>query len=220
MWHRLIKFLLALAILPACWGSLLGFVDSVFYDESFFDAQWPFLLGFVVYAMLSLIWTQPLRTYVFGHELAHALWVWIFRGKVKGFSVSKKGGQVSATKSNFFIALAPYFFPVYSILVILIYLLIRSFWTVTSSFKVMVFFLGMSWAFHLIMTVYALVKDQEEVRQTGVAFSLVLIVFLNVILLGGFLSFTSPSLTLELFLTTISKEIQTQYIQLFKFSFS
>jgi len=84
----------------------------------------------------------------------------------------------------------------------------------------MVFFLGMSWAFHLIMTVYALVKDQEEVRQTGVAFSLVLIVFLNVILLGGFLSFTSPSLTLELFLTTISKEIQTQYIQLFKFSFS
>jgi len=70
------------------------------------------------------------------------------------------------------------------------------------------------------MTVYALVKDQEEVRQTGVAFSLVLIVFLNVILLGGFLAFTSPSLTLESFLTTISKEIQTQYIQLFKFSFS
>jgi len=220
MWHRLIKFLLALAILPACWGSLLGFVDTVYYDVSFFDAQWPFLLGFVVYAMLSMVWTQPLRTYVFGHELAHAMWVWIFRGKVKGFSVSQKGGQVNTTKTNFIIALAPYFFPVYSIFIILFYLLIRSFWTVTPYFKVMVFLLGMSWAFHLIMTVYALFKDQEEVRQTGVAFSLVLIVFLNVLLLGGFLSFTSPTLTLELFLTTISKEIQVQYTQLLQMTFS
>jgi len=47
MWHRLIKFLLALAILPACWGSLLGFVDSVFYDESFFS-EFTFLMEYLV----------------------------------------------------------------------------------------------------------------------------------------------------------------------------
>lgn len=209
---RLIKFLLALALLPACWGVLKGFFKELVLNDSFLLVQWPFLLGMICYGLLSLFWQQPLRTYVFGHELAHALWVWFFRGKVKGFSVSLKGGHVKTTKTNFLIALAPYFFPVYSILLILIYLLLRSFWPLTPYFKIAVFFIGMSWGFHVIMTFYALFKDQQEVRETGVSFSIVLILILNTLFLGGMLSFASPNVTIEVFLTGLLQEVKKVYL--------
>lgn len=173
--------------------------------------QWPFLLGMVLYGLSSLFWQQPMRTYVFGHELSHAVWVWVFRGRVKGFAVSQKGGEVQTTKSNFLIALAPYFFPIYSVFVILLYVILRSFWEITPYFKFFVFLLGISWGFHVIMTVYALFKDQEEVRETGVSFSIVLILFLNVLILGGLLVFTSPSIFLEDFMLSSVQNIRYQY---------
>ncbi len=215
MWHRLFKLGLALFLLPSCWGAIIGFYESIILKDHFFLTQWPFLLGGALYGLLSCFWQQPMRTYVFGHELSHALWVWFFRGKVHGFAVSKKGGEVQTSKSNFLIALAPYFFPIYSIFLILLYLLLRSFWEITPYFKIFVFFLGVSWGFHLIMTFYALFKDQEEVRETGVCFSAVLVLFLNVLILGGLFVFTSPNLFLEDFMLSTVQSIRVQYETLF-----
>ena len=55
--------------------------------------------------------------YVFGHELTHALWVWLMGGRVSRFRVGRDGGHIVTDKNNFWIALAPYFFPLYSLLV-------------------------------------------------------------------------------------------------------
>ncbi len=217
MWHRLFKWSAALLLLPACWGAMVGFSETLFVEDQFFSTQWPFLLGVVIYGLLSCFWQQPMRTYVFGHELSHALWVWVFRGKVKGFSVSGRGGEVQTTKSNFLIALAPYFFPVYSILLILLYLLFRSFWEITPYFKFFVFLLGASWCFHFVMTLYALIKDQEEVRETGIFFSGVLILFLNVLILGGLLVFSSPNVFLEDLMLASTQNIRYQYEHLAHF---
>lgn len=214
MVKRLIKFLLGVALLPACWGATTAFYATFAQQDSFFKTQWPFLAGFAAYALIFSLFQQPIRTYVFGHELTHALWVWLFRGKVKGFAVSGEGGKVETTKSNFLIALAPYFFPVYSILILLAYLVARSFWPIQPYFKWLVFLLGFSWAFHVAMNLYALFKDQEEVRETGLTFSLALIYFLNLLILGALLVFTSPQLRLETFMTTVAKKIELQYRQL------
>lgn len=215
MGARLAKFLLGIALLPACWGATGGFYATILRDGKFFHDQWPFLAGFAAYLILFSVFQQPIRTYVFGHELSHALWVWFFRGKVKGFSISSSGGQVETTKSNFVIALAPYFFPVYSFLLILIYLTLRAFWPLQSYFKVLVFLLGLSWAFHLVMTLYALYTDQDEVRQTGVTFSLAWIFLLNLLILGGILVFTSPGIQFETFISSIAKQIKIQYLHLY-----
>ena len=59
--------------------------------------------------------------YVFGHELTHALWVWLMGGRVSRFRVGREGGHILTDKNNFLIALAPYFFPLYSILVLALY---------------------------------------------------------------------------------------------------
>ena len=53
--------------------------------------------------------------YVFGHELTHALWVWLMGGRVSRFRVGRDGGHIVTDRNNFWIALAPYFFPLYSI---------------------------------------------------------------------------------------------------------
>lgn len=209
--HRLFKWVCALLLIPACWGAMQGFYETIVYNDDFFMVQWPFLLGVVLYGLISCFWNQPMRTYVFGHELSHALWVWVFRGKVRGFAVSHHGGEVQTTKSNFLIALAPYFFPVYTVLILLLYLLLRSFWNITPYFKIFVFLLGFSWGFHLIMTLYALYKDQEEVRETGIIFSFFLILFLNVLILGGVLVFTSPNLYLEDFIINVAQRIRVLY---------
>ena len=59
--------------------------------------------------------------YVFGHELTHAIWTWLMGGKVSQFRVSRVGGYVVTDTNNFWISLAPYFFPIYSILALLLY---------------------------------------------------------------------------------------------------
>ena len=59
--------------------------------------------------------------YVLGHELTHALWTWLFGGKVKKMKVSSSGGHVVISKTNFFIALAPYFFPLYAVIVVAVF---------------------------------------------------------------------------------------------------
>src|SRR6476646_4520188 len=63
----------------------------------------------------------PIVLYVFGHELTHALWVWLMGGRVSRFKVGREGGHILTDKNNFLIALSPYFFPLYSILVIALY---------------------------------------------------------------------------------------------------
>ena len=79
---------------------------------------WESLSGAACWVVIYSLLPKPMWVYVFGHELTHALWTWLFGGKVKKFKASAKGGHVIVTKNNFLISLAPYFFPVYAALVV------------------------------------------------------------------------------------------------------
>src|SRR2546426_4062460 len=82
---------------------------------------WFFSLGAVLWVIAFFGLPRPLWIYVFGHELTHALWVWMMWGRVSRFRVSSDGGHIISNKHNLGIALAPYFFPLYSIAVIALY---------------------------------------------------------------------------------------------------
>ena len=82
---------------------------------------WFFSLGALLWIITFFGLPRPLLIYVFGHELTHALWVWAMCGRVSKFAVSSDGGHIVTNKHNFWIALAPYFFPLYSMLVIIAY---------------------------------------------------------------------------------------------------
>ncbi len=82
---------------------------------------WFFALGALLWTIAFFGLPRPLLLYVFGHELTHALWVWAMGGRVSQFKVRRDGGHIVTNMNNFWVALAPYFFPIYSIAVILLY---------------------------------------------------------------------------------------------------
>ena len=139
-----------------------------------------------------------MRVYVFGHELTHALWTWLFLGRVKKFKVTAKGGHVVITRNNFLITLAPYFFPLYAVAVVLVFLAGHFIWGLNPYLVWFHFLLGVAYAFHLTLTWHILQSQQSDITSQGYLFSAVVIFLGNilVLLLGV------PLLTAKIPLTT------------------
>jgi len=138
---------------------------------------------------------RPLRVYVFGHELTHAIWAQAMGGKVFEFEHSREGGYVVTDKHNFWIALAPYFHPLYAVLVIAGYGAISVFYDVSAYTPALFALLGLTWSFHLSFTVWMILKGQSDLARNGTFFSLLLIYLLNLLLLAGALVFMAPEVT-------------------------
>ena len=128
-----------------------------------------------------------------------------------GFSASSTGGRVEGTKGNFFIALSPYFFPVYTILLIGLYFLGKLFWEPQQFTGAFVFLIGFTWAFHIILTVSALIKGQTEVKKNGYLFSLTIIYVMNVVVLGLVLIFISPDFHFSDLATALWENVSASY---------
>jgi peptidase M50B-like protein len=113
--------------------------------------------------------------YVFGHELTHVLWTWLFGGRVKKFRASAKGGHVVVTKNNFIIALAPYFFPVYAFLVVFVFLAGHWIWDLKDYAVWFHLLLGAAYGFHVTLTWHILKNTQSDITEQGYLFSAVVI---------------------------------------------
>src|SRR5512139_880173 len=151
MFMRIGKILLGIALLPFCAGfawQLAVTLTSVTYRP--LVPYW-FTGGFLLYLLIHVLFRKPILSYVVGHELTHALFAVLFGGSVKAFHASEKGGRVTITKSNVIITLAPYFFPLYTFIALLLYgtAVVAGLhgavgWTV--------FLAGATFAFHLLLT--------------------------------------------------------------------
>ena len=139
--------------------------------------------GAACWVVIYLLLPKPMWIYVVGHELTHALWAWLFGGKVKGFKATANGGHVVVTKSNFLIALAPYFFPIYTLAVVLVFGLGNWLWD-WRSYRVWVHLLiGVSYAFHVTLTWHVLKTRQSDIIEQGYLFSGVVIWLGNALVL-------------------------------------
>ncbi len=185
----MLRLLLGLALLPSSVLTLAVAVEAlgVLARE---PAALPFLAGIALCLALRLLgrraagpsWLSSLesRLYVFGHELTHALAAWSFGAKVLGFKVSQEGGHVDLSRSNAFVALAPYCLPIYSILTVLAYRLLLAFWPVEAH-GVFLAALGLTLFFHLIKTFECLWASRQPDLSAagGVVFSLAAIALAN-----------------------------------------
>jgi hypothetical protein len=179
------KFILALLLLPFCVGAVSTLLRVIRTSGSA-DTFWvAFLGGAACWLVLFLLLPKPMLAYVFGHELTHALWTWVFGGRVKRFKATSNGGHVLISKSNFVIALAPYFFPLYAVLVVLVFAtgrLLFGWWH-------LVWFhlcLGAAYAFHVTLTIHVLRTRQSDIIGQGYLFSAVVLLLGNIgVLLVG-----------------------------------
>lgn len=178
---KLKRILIAILLLPACYGLTLGLWSALRLFKNVPEGSIYFFIGIFSYIAFQWAFFRPIRTYVFGHELSHAIAAWMTGAKVRHFHVSKKGGSVTVSKSNAFIALAPYVFPIYAMAVMLVYFLIcyfrpelRQYW------HIFLWLLGVSFGFHMALTAYALMMDQPDLKAAGKFLSGILIYLGNV----------------------------------------
>ena len=186
------KLVVGVLLLPVCIGAgfaLFRVVRATGAAHMFWVA---FLAGAVCWLAIFLLLPRPMLAYVFGHELTHALWAWACGGQVKKFKASAKGGHVILTKSNFVIALAPYFFPLYAVLVTLLYLGGDLIWNWPAGRAWFHLLLGAAYAFHVTLTWHILRTQQTDITEQGLVFSGVVIWIGNLlVLLVGIPLFTA-----------------------------
>ena len=181
----LLRFLLGLAGLPFAWAAARVFADVVCLIPAPDGAvvspgAVATLAGFLLCVAILPFVPPPVRIYVLGHELTHALWGLLFGARVSNIRVGMKGGSVTLSKSNVLITLAPYFFPFYTIIVALAALATRLFASPLPCPCAWLFAVGFTWAFHCCFTVRALMQRQPDVEEYGRLFSYVFIWTFNV----------------------------------------
>src|SRR5687767_1570948 len=102
------KTALAIVLLPFCAGLTIA-VLRVLRHSAPADTVWVALVsGAACWIIIYLLLPRPAWLYVFGHELTHVVWTWLFGGRVKSFHAGSRGGRVVVTRNNFLISLAPY----------------------------------------------------------------------------------------------------------------
>jgi hypothetical protein len=180
MLNRTFKILLGLALVPFCIGFTWQFGTTIFGITYKREVPYYFLAGVLAYLAAHFLFKKPILTYVFGHELTHAFFTMLFGGRVKSFHASDRGGRVTITKSNFIITLAPYFFPLYTFVALIVYWL-----AVTANFRTaagwLIFASGTTYSFHLILTSVFLQTDQNDIKEHGAIFSYPLIYLFNIL---------------------------------------
>ena len=177
------KFIVGILLLPVCAGAAMALWKVILATERA-DTVWVMTLaGAGCWIAIFLMLPKPMWMYVFGHELTHALWSWFFGGQVKRMKVTSKGGHVIVTRTNFLIALAPYFFPLYAAMVVFVFVAGHLIWNWRDYLIVFHLFLGAAYAFHVSLTLYILQTRQTDITEHGYLFSATVIFLGNVGLL-------------------------------------
>ena len=180
----IIKFLIGFALLPATWATSIWMYDllqTLANDKTWLmsPSLWGLLIGFALWLLIYMVMPRPMRTYVLAHELTHALWAWALGARVSGIKVGKSGGHVRLSHTNFLITLAPYFFPLYTVLVILLFFILGFFYEVGAFIPIWMGWIGLTWGFHFTFTLSTLKTRQPDIQENGRLFSYVIIYLFN-----------------------------------------
>jgi hypothetical protein len=173
--RKRIKTGVAILLLPFCFGTAEA-VFRLIQSSGHAETVWVALIaGMACWLVIYLSLPKPMWVYVFGHELTHAIWTWLLGGKVKGFKATAKGGHVVVSRSNFVVALAPYFFPLYAVLILVLFAAGHRVWGWERYLVWFHLVLGAAYAFHVTLTGWVIRTRQSDIVDQGYLFSAVVI---------------------------------------------
>jgi len=207
---RWLRFVFGVLLLPCCFAAVctLGtLVQAADPASSWLISPTGLLMGggFFLWIFFYLVLPRPVRAYVLAHELSHALWGLLHGRRVSQLRVSDRGGSVRIEKPNTLIVLAPYFFPFYTLLVVMAYGIGSLFTDLTPWRPVWLSAVGLTWGFHVTFTVSALWDHQSDIQKVGRLFSYTFIFLLNALGLALWLVAVGPP-TLGDLATTLVRE--------------
>jgi len=199
---RWVKLVVGIFLLPVAWiltqAFFTTFARATIHGEFWLTEEfWFFALGVVLWMVAFVGLPRPLWLYVFGHEITHAIMVWMMGGRVSRIHVDTRGGFIVANRLNTWIALAPYFLPIYSVLVICLFGWAGVFTDVWPYRTILYAAVGVTWAFHLSFTCVMIPKGQSDLAYGGAFFSLVVIYLMNLLILSALLILAAPQVSLR-----------------------
>ncbi len=220
---RITKFVTGLLLLPVCWILLETFLVLLKADT--LVGQYWKSKEFLAFGLASLVWiilffawrTRAMMwLYVAGHELTHALFVLLCRGKVSKVHISSEGGHILTNRNNFIISLSPYFFPFYTAIAILGWTIAE--WVIKDAGTLdplwLYALIGFTWMFHLTFTIWMIGREQPDVDQNGKLFSFTTIFIANMLLICTMLIVASPTATFKGFGLSLWANGQTFFSRL------
>jgi hypothetical protein len=140
-------------------------------------------IAFVIATLFFTFVSPFMPVYVFGHELTHWILAKLFRRKTGEFKVGKEAGHVEVTNPNIIIFLGPYIIPIYAILWLIIYRIALIWYQPHWHILALFVGLGISYAFHCVLTVKSLKTDQPDLHHATRVFSFIVIIICNALIL-------------------------------------
>lgn len=201
---RLFHWAIGIFLIPLCFITVITLIKESGEDR-ILETIWysTNLVCFVAGALLMLSWfvlgianDQLLYLYVLGHEMTHAMFVYVCGGRISAIHFSTEGGYVMTNKSNILIALSPYFIPFWSAVLISLHGFISLWADIPGGGLILTGLIGFTWTFHIVWTVWMIPKDQPDLKENGTFLSLMLIIFTNLILFSLILCATSHEVQL------------------------
>lgn len=193
LFMRALAWASALTILPACWAATLAFARTAPGVFLLSDGAKGWLLAPEAWAMAGgaafyLLWHRvrpPEFLYTFAHEMTHLLFALVFFKRVSRLVVARDNGEVAISGTNFFITLAPYFFPLLAAAALGAGMVAE--WGLGDGRVRLVtsFFTGLGLAFHLTMTLRTLGTSQPDIQRGGRFFSWSVIYLIGTLLTGA-----------------------------------
>lgn len=185
-----VRLFVALALWPGLWATGVCFARLLRAAASTPSFPWwaasCFGVGWLGAGLAYLLLPRPRGIYVLGHELSHALAVWLSGGRVHSLQVAEKGGKVVSDRTSAWITLAPYILPLYPVLAGVLWLACLQVWPqLMSSQLIFLGIWGAVWGYHYAFTVDLLRTRQPDFLVYGRVFSLTLIALANLLLATG-----------------------------------
>lgn len=163
------------------------------------EPVWYSLMGVGLFLSLRIIsQLEPITVYIYvlGHELTHAIAAWLSFSKVQTIHFDMEGGYVETEADNLFVALSPYFVPLWMLCWLSILFVVNFFFPFAEYNAWFYAGLGFWWTFHLHWTAWIIPREQPDLLENELVFSTLLIMLINVgILIGLLICFgvVSPS---------------------------
>lgn len=234
MFKRALKLFLGIVSFPICIAVSVSLYDELNQIKALSYNQKYFIFGIVAYLIIHIVFFKseylyPVRNfatafgiyisngvYILGHEVMHVIATWISKGRVRSFKVSSKGGEITATKSNLFIALAPYFFPFYTIMVAAIFSIASLVIKTKLPYSSFLFLVGFTLSFHLVFTINFLKTKQSDFLHGGYLFSICLVYIVNLIIIGFIFSLLFEEINFVEFLKSAYLKSKDIYAAVFE----
>lgn len=208
---KILRFLASIALIPVCVAVTMSFYKGIFAIKSISESGLIFILGALSYSLWHSLLFKLDFLYVLGHEAMHAVSTIFSGGSVKGVKVEAKEGSVKTTTPNFFVILAPYLVPVYTVFVGVLYFALSFFINVGRYSKLFIFLVGFTLMFHLVYTAESIKQRQSDLIKTGYLFSISLLYIVNLAIVFGIISLLFKEISFVDFLSASYEKARLFY---------